>query len=821
MSLGVCIPDLAEQGKLPKQKAKAILARYERMVAAREGRMSRAAAEAEATAKLVKLLEEEATEKKRRTLLQAKNQLDWQARMVREGEPVDVAAMKRELEGMEYRIKAVYGDMMADFDEFLRENRRNILGQQPNPAELDDIVRELWGVDTGNANARTVAKAMQEQMERARLRRNRAGGNTRKLDGYAGPQSHNSKLVRELTFEQWAARPEIERARVRDVDLDEWADGARRVEILRAAYQNIVTDGAETLKPGSVGIGSMANARQDPRVIHFASPDDWMSYARDLGGNTNIYDIFTSHMRNMAKEIVMMEDMGPNPMATLRYRQDWIEKTYKLHGSDFQRGSWRLQKKLMMARFDTVSGAANVPDSETVAKVMGAVRSWEVAAKLGSAPLSAITDFGTMIHRAGYNNLPVARMLKAYTEFVTDSGGLHAEQAIRLGLVMDEFIGRQMASYREGALELTGSKIGTMADSVMRLSGLTRHTRAGQWAFSREMVAFLTDQRMQGFDALPPGMQRMFKRYGMGAAEWDAYRATPTIEDGGATWIVPRDAGEVGEKVAGMLRQETDIAVLMPDLGTRSALAWAKPGSFGGEALRTVLLFKSFPLTMLFRTIEELKMVPGGGWGKVAYGSSFMAIMTAFGGLSLILQDLRSGRDPRQAFKANGMPDAGFWGQAAAQGGGLGILGDLIKSTENRYGGGPLGTVAGPVLGTLAGIGTDIAANVKASMDDNPETESHWMRDGLRTLAREVPGSSLWYTRLALERTVGDWIMGLAEPDRRGADQRQYKYAEDIGTSFYAKPGVLYGDGDWRLPDWSNAIGQPSAPENVERQAVQ
>ncbi|MDE8420560.1 hypothetical protein, partial [Klebsiella pneumoniae] len=39
-----------------------------------------------------------------------------------------------------------------------------------------------------------------------------------------------------------------------------------------------------------------------------------------------------------------------------------------------------------------------------------------------------------------------------------------------------------------------------------------------------------------------------------------------------------------------------------------------------------------------------------------------------------------------------------FWGAAVLQGGGFGIFGDFLQSSQNRFGGGFLGSLAGPLF---------------------------------------------------------------------------------------------------------------------------
>lgn len=806
MSLTVCIPDLIEQGQIPKAKARAIRSRYDRMVAQREGEMGRAAAEADATERLLAILESEASEAKRRAALQAKAQTDWLERhKAASGDgPMSVGAMKQELERSEYRIETVYSHMMVEFDEFLSRHRRNMAGMLRKRADLRDIVRARFGEKVDNDSAREVADAMGRTMEMARQRRNRAGGNTGKLDKYGLPQSHDAAAVRAVPVDEWMAFEPVQRAQVLDTETGAFASGARREEILRAAYENIRTDGGEAMVPGSVGTGSLARRRQDARVIHFENADDWLAYAEKFGGGDNAYDVFLGHMKAMAREIVLTEDMGPNPAATLRFRQDWLEKSIKTArgGKPSLIGSVRLKRDSLQRRFDTISGVANIPDSERIAKIFAAWRAQQVAAKLGGATIAAVGDLGTALHRAGFNRLPIARMAKSYGEFVADLGGHSAQQAVRLGLVTDEYLGLHGAAFRLTGEEMAEEVTRRMADGVLRASVLNRHTRAAQWAFTRETMGYLTDARHTGFDELPGPIQRMMRKYGIEAREWDQYRATPTIRDGEAEWIVPAYAGEVGERFGVMLRNERDLAVLMPDLRTRAMLAQLKPGSLAGEALRMAMMFKSFPLTMLSRHIPEMLAQPG-VWNKAIYGVSLIGVLLPFGAVTMQMNEVRKGRDPRRMWGEDG-PDAGFWAQAFIQSGGLGIAGDLIKSGENEYGGGLAETLAGPAVQSVSAVNKAVVGNATRWWNDE---ETHLGRDLTRIAWREMPGSSLWYTRAAIERLLIDRVQEWMDPEGAAKSwKRMKRFAQEQGTDYWWEPGA----GDWaeRGPDWGNAVDE-------------
>src|SRR3546814_18961534 len=103
-------------------------------------------------------------------------------------------------------------------------------------------LRERFGESTGDLNAKELADAMGATMDALRERRNAAGGHTAKLDDYVFPQRHASRLIRAISPDRdeawrlWRALPQIDHARIRDIELGNFASGQRRDRLLRGVF---------------------------------------------------------------------------------------------------------------------------------------------------------------------------------------------------------------------------------------------------------------------------------------------------------------------------------------------------------------------------------------------------------------------------------------------------------------------------------------------------------------------------------------------------------------------------------------------------------
>src|SRR3546814_5553738 len=96
-----------------------------------------------------------------------------------------------------------------------------------------------------------------------------------------------------------------------------------------------------------------------------------------------------------------------------------------------------------------------------------------------------------------------------------------------------------------------------------------------------------------------------------------------------------------------------------------------------------------------------------GPYRGAAYAAQFFVGMTLFGAASIQLREIAKGRDPRP------MDNVEFWEDAAFQGGGLGIFGDLLGSfTSSR-----IDSLAGFALGPFYGL-------VKRSEEHTSELQS-------------------------------------------------------------------------------------------------
>lgn len=832
MSLGQCIPGMLERGEIDAAQAERMGQLFGELSRDYRRQFGAQAADAMASEQTLAAMARDLAVRKHRALLQVQSQrrawLDMQsfgtgagglrvldaARPGHLGEAAQALVARSEYapyRNVEYQARAIRGQAHSTIRHFLAKYRRDMLGRVREGDDLADLVRARFGEKTDNVAAHELSDAVGEAMEMLRLRRNAAGGNTGKLDNWGLPQRHDSQLVADAGYLPWRdfITPKLDRTRMIDQRTGQpFSDEALELA-MRDVYETISTDGWSALSPGSTRRGSMAGARDQHRFLHFASADDWLAYHERFGGLGTAFDIVNGHIDVMSREIAAMEVLGPNPQATIRWLQDTIQKEGAGRSAAHRAAARRTANELGRL-YDTHVGANLSPERPTVALGFGAVRSLQVATKLGSAVLSTTSDQATQVMARRFNGLPVWRQFRTQTRMLNPANPEHRMLAVRASMIWEGASNITAAQARMTGEELTGEVSSRLAEATLRLSGLQAVTDGGRWAFGMDFLGHITDQRAVSWRGLDPAFRGAFERYGFNEGAWDRLRATELIEDGGATWILPEAINDIAlrDNLLRMIHSEMDMAVPVATLRTRTTFeAFAPRGTWMGEIKRTALQFKAFPVTIMMQ--QMTRIMAQQGFARATYAANMLILTTLAGAAALELKEVSKGRDPRAVWDPEDMrSNAQFWGAAMLQGGGLGIFGDFLRSSTNQMGGGIGQTLAGPAYQTGdALLRLAVADPVQAMMDDVPgdgQGDANPGRSLVRLLRAETPVvGSLWYTRLAYERIALDQLSWWADNDPVDAYRRIERRAEEMGTQYYWAPGQTAPD---RAPDIDNAL---------------
>jgi len=782
-------------------------------------KMSVAAAQAKAARETFDILQYQATQAKRRKIQQIQT---WKRISINLDEYRDIrgninygkaalALIDRDelsrYSSVVQRQAAVERMATSKLDNVLATFRKNLIGQTRNKAKLRNMVREVFGEDTGDASAKEFAEAWHQIEDSLRKRFNAAGGAIPKRKDWGLPQFNNTLKVRSATFEEWR---DYTMERIDPIKMIDETTGMRitpeKLEIaLTQAYETIRTDGFNKLIPGSQAQGrSIATRRTDHRFLVFKNADAWMEY-QERFGNDDPFDTMIGHIQSMSRDIGMMEILGPNPKATIKFLQDKIR--IQAAGDEALENAANTYSENLESLYLASMGANNLPINGTFGRTFAGLRQVLQSAQLGAASISAITDLNFNRMARQFNGLPVTGMIGQYMKLLSPlSAEEQGKLAIRLGLIAEGWNSIASAQMRFTG-DISGPEITRrIADFTMRASLLSPITQAGRWAFGMEFLGTLADNVGKTFDELSPELRNTMERYNLRADHWDYMRKTPLYEYEGASFLRPDDieartdirpdlARDLATRLLEMVETETNFAVPSSSLRGRVALTGeTRPGTIAGELTRSFAMYKNFGVTLINTHIMR-GMNQKGVKGRGRYFADLIISTTIMGALALQLKEMSKGRDPRPATNTQ------FWLASFLQGGGLGIFGDFMFSNINRFDRGLAETIAGPVVGFADDVRKLTLGNlveVASGEDTNIASET------IQFAGRYTPGSSLWYSRLGMERLILDQLRLQTDPKARSKMKRlESRYRREYGQQYWWKPGEVQPK---RSPDLSNIM---------------
>jgi len=715
------------------------------------------------------------------------------------------AAVARILDDASRFARGVSNEYFTGLIDTFNAVHPRFLGMIEDAREAADLVREIFGEASGNPLAAKGARAWLETVETMRQRFNAAGGDVGKLDyGYL-PQPHDDVRVARAGQAKWVEDilPLLDRSRYVDADGVR-LDDAQMAELLGQAWATIATGGLNKLEPGkSQGHGMRANRGSEHRVIHFKDAASYLAYAKSYNRG-GVLSAMQGHVSRMASDIALVEEFGPNPEVQFRFLHDTARKT----GEADLVGPYLVRTTEM---WDVLTGKAGQAVNVKLAEVAQGARNIEVFGKLGSAFISSITDLPTYFVTTGFNKLgfvePVINLVRSFGKGTT-------EYANRAGLVADSIIS-DMNRWAEG--NIGKGWTAKLANATMKASLLEAWTDAVRRAFSVTMMGALGKMSRTGWAALDAADRLRLEAKGVTETDFKVWQlATPedwrgsqmlTLQavraipepDLQAAGLTLRDQNRAVARLLGTIADESEFASLGQDLNTRAAVTrGTQKGTISGEFLRSLALFKGFPLAMISRHWGRASELwrHGDKASSVAYSAALATGLTTFGAIAVQLKDIINGKDPRD------MTTAKFWGAAFAQGGGVGIFGDILYTGmggQNRAGLPNWMNLAGPVIGSAFEAADLTFGNIGQAVRGE---DTHIGAEAMRFARSHAPFVNLWYAKGALDHAGLQDLQEYLSPGYLG--RMRERAHEDWGQEFWWKPGTGLPD---RAPRLVEAMG--------------
>jgi hypothetical protein len=715
-----------------------------------------------------------------------------------------------------------HGLMHQVFEKF-----RPRVGGIRNAAHMDNVVRELFGEDTGDDIAKAAAQGFAEAAEYLRREFNRAGGAIPKLENWGLPQRHDPRKMRRVSKNQWVRDIDdlLDHEQMIDHETGLPMDAEKRREVLGEIYDTLLNPFAKKFDAdkGHFPANDITANRMHQRFLIFRDADSWLQYQKAYGASDSparTFDTMMKYVDDMSNDIGMMRALGPRPDDAVKQ----IKNEVKARGGTDRGGSF----VSIDALYSLASGRAETPDKEWIANIGHTIRNTVNAATLGGAVIPSLTDTSYREVALGFATGRRNPIKGISRHLGTIKNRADQEQLIRMGLGA-KGVNNRLAEMNRQMTDESDSRNPFVQGSrwinqvVMKASGLEQWTSTGRWTAQFELLNELTQRSNRMWSELPEALQRSFRRFDIDENDWDSIRGVdlprevrpeadeaisgPDVvrfrdKETGASVIHPmgvaKAAPEAADKLHRFLMAESRWAVPTPGLKQRAILTQGtQSGTVHGEFMRTATMLKSFPLTqVMLQTGRALYQNPN--WRSVAaYTGTLMAATSFMGAVTMEIDNVIAGRDPRLpgVLEEGGTELASYMAEAAARGGALGLMGDVIFGQINQFG--FYETLLGPAFQTGKSFSEAVystptfAARLMAGDDvEEAAEESDIGREWLDFAERINPLGSLWFLEPVMERAIFDNLQKQFDPEAENSFRAEEEFVEDrLKTEYFWQPG--------------------------------
>ncbi|EKN3594788.1 hypothetical protein FG435_001870 [Yersinia enterocolitica] len=725
---------------------------------------------------------------------------------------------------VESQAKAIRDIAYSQMLTLIDTTKGKFLSLLSDPESSKAVIKELHGEPSGIAAAKQSAKEFKDVAETLRQRFNNSGGAIGRLESWAMPRSHSQLKVaknREAWIDdhvKWADR----RSYVNE-DGSRMSDAQLR-EFFTHAAQTIATGGINKVELGRFAGGSLrANHGSESRSIHYKDADSFI-LAQQKYGDKDLLALLTGHIDRLARDIALTETLGPNSDLQFRTQMDMAQQS--MVNADPAKAKKIESEMLRVERlYKDVAGQNDIPETPWLKEAFDTYRSINVASKLGSAAITAITDQGNLMVTAKVNNLPVMQVFAQEMKLLNPADSASREAARRAGLGINYYLnGLQRfgaetlgsAGDTSGALSSSAQKI---AGFVLRASGLNAMTSAGNQAFGMVMLDTIGGMTRKHASLALLNAKDRTRLQGMGVteADWAVWRKADVsdlsgmgdtvlthneilaLSDSALTPLAKQFAtppaklrNTAATKLLGVVQDEAQMAVVEPGARERVTLhRGTTRGTWSGEIWRSATQFKSFPIAMVMRHAH--RALAQDGAGKGTYAAAIIAASTLLGGMAIQLNEIASGRDPRDMSKPE------FWGGAFLKGGALGLYGDFLLTNQTQGGNSFIASIGGPLAGDIESV---VKMTQGAAFKAIDGKDPHTAANVVRFIKGHTPGANLWYAKAALDHMIFHDIQEQFSPGY--LSRMRQRAQKEYDQQFWWAPGETAPD---RAPDLGAAFG--------------
>lgn len=684
-----------------------------------------------------------------------------------------------------------------------------------------EIADAMWRIGRGQKldgmtwQSVEAAKIISKWQESARADENRAGAWVGKVPGYIVRQSHDILKIRAAGYESWrnAILPRLD-----DATFDGITD---REQFLKNVYDGLASGvHLSADKPdwmnGFKGSQNAAKRASQERVLHFKDGVSWHEYNQQFGTGS-LREALFGGLNNAARTTGMMRVLGTNPQNMFKYLVDTISEDLRGTASPAAQADFASKvKRLIRTTMPQIDGSLNIPGSVGMANASAGIRGWLRMSQLGGAVISSFNDVPISATEMRYQgqNFMQAVLGAMKGRFTRYNNAEQKEILSSIGVYSDAMT--QEIIRRISGDDTLNGKMGRAQQLFFKYNLMNFWTESGRNSNAMMITNWLAKNADHTYSQLPEDLRRVLDIHGIGDAEWNIYRNMDMADSEGRKFmtssgirgvpdeviasyvegkgmkVTERSVADARDTLEGQLRgyvlDRLNIAMSEPGERTQAFMKMGTiPGTVAGEAIRFAGQYKSFTASfmqnVLGREVFGRGYTPAGlgesktasltnalfrnGKGAFMGAANLFVWATLFGYVSMQTKLMLKGQTPRQ-------PDAKTFMAAAAQGGGLGILGDFMFGEVNRMGAGPVTSLMGPAASNADSIITllqqttrgdaDLGDWYRTSLDNTPFLNVFWLRTAMNGLILNRiqdaldPGSLERYQR-RVEREQGNTFM--------------------------------------------------------------
>ena len=458
---------------------------------------------------------------------------------VKPGLSGQVNYLKGKIVAIENRVDAMSANFFRLVEGTHEAAGGHLFGLFQDPARSADIAAALFG-EQSTPEAARAAKSLQGMMDNLVERCQRAGIPLNAREDYRTPQPQDPTKVATAGADAWVE------------DHLNWVDPGQYVKadgtlmdreelraMLRESYRSIATDGANKRAEaegigGSSEIGSRANS---PRQLFFKDSAAWSQAMEKYGRTTNLYELVSSHVRGMAKDITMAEEFGRNAEGNF---QQVAARAYEadlnaLGGQDI--GKLNSLHTKTQRIYDAMMHPDR-PGNEYWANLGIQVRGLLASSQLGSL-FGALPDLAGMKMASEHNGLPGIRMFRNFMDGLV-AGPEKEDFLHKLGIWQDGF---QHASNRMAADEFKsgwGTWLNELTHRAMGLNAFDRGMRTGMGRVVMDTLGSFTRKFSSLAEA--EGEARLLQSRGITEDHWNVWKAAEVDKGRGNETLLTPDA---------------------------------------------------------------------------------------------------------------------------------------------------------------------------------------------------------------------------------------------------------------------------------------